>query len=128
MQNMFGEEIPPAKFTFEFQYPHMNVFMNGKYFARVSPNGWQGDNFNLHYRLGEPIVSNLPQYSDTNLQVFSDMLSEYTKGMSGRHMIVVIGAIARRKGITLKATAEMVVEKGIACYADPTKIDWTQYE
>jgi hypothetical protein len=132
MKNLFGEEFNSADYILHFEWsePHLHISQGDpytntrgvekckRYCGTVSPNGWQGDSFNMQYALGEPVFTNFGTLSQISLRQMEVVVAEFNKNMPPiRAMQYVISKLANWKHISFDAAMAYVKEKGIQTIA-----------
>lgn len=59
-KNLMGDERAPQPLTMKWEDPHITLYREGKFAGMVSPNGWTGKGAYIDWKIGEPVVTNLP--------------------------------------------------------------------
>jgi hypothetical protein len=121
MTNVFGEEIEPRKLTFEWSYPHLNLFINGRWSGMISPNGWQGHSMNIDHKLGEPVMTNVHLWHTLSVSEMMAMVEEFEKHMDGREMLLVIGQLAKEKKMSFNEAEAYATARNIPFFRAVTE-------
>lgn len=111
---MLGEDVEPRKVTCKWNFPYLNVFINGHWHGMVEPNGWRGHSMDINHKLAEPIMNNVHLWHTMSLAEMQLIINEYNMHMSPeRAMSVVIGQIAKHKGMSFQAALAYIKQKEI---------------
>lgn len=114
MKNMLGEDVEPRKVTCKWNFPYLEVFIDGHWYGMVEPNGWRGYSMDIHHRLAEPVMNNVHLWSTMSLADMKLIISEYEANMPPeRAMSVVIHQIAKEKKMSFADALAYVKRKNI---------------
>lgn len=117
MKNMFGDDVQPRVITFEWNFPHLTLFINGHFAGMVSPNGWQGYSMDIHHKLGEPLMRNFNLWYSIGFTEMQNIMREYNSHMEpARAMHHVIDRIATDKKLSFDEAKAYLKEKNIPLY------------